>query len=58
MTTTHKSDSESFIEALQEVAEREKERQTLEDGIIWTSAPNCKKRGASGRSNTDLQLLN
>ena len=27
VATTHKSDSESFIEALQEVAERVKERQ-------------------------------
>ena len=29
VATTHKSDSESFIEALQEVAERIKERQVL-----------------------------
>ena len=45
VATTHKSDSESFIEALQEVAERVKERQAWEHGIIWTSTPHCKKEG-------------
>ena len=58
VATTHKSDSESFIEALQEVAEQVKERQAWEDGMIWTSTPSHKiKGGANGRSNTDLQLL-
>ena len=45
VATTHKSDSESFIEALQDVAERVKERQAWEHGIICKSPPLLQKKG-------------